>query len=51
MASEPEVGWRGENTAYHFKGIGLEAGPVEWLFSALAEQVAGMCRDADMRGV
>ena len=28
------------NPAYHFKRIGLEAGPLsQWLFSALAEQI------------
>ena len=39
VASEPEVLLAMlENPAYHFKRIGLEAGPLsQWLFSALAE--------------
>jgi transposase len=39
VASEPEALLAVLNTpAYHFKGIGLEAGPLsQWLFSALAE--------------
>src|SRR5258707_12208873 len=39
VASEPEALLAGlKNPAYHFKRIGLEAGPVsQWLFRALAE--------------
>src|SRR5450756_2716651 len=39
VASEPEALLRVlGNPAYHFKRIGLEAGPLsQWLFSALAE--------------
>src|ERR1700751_6134940 len=39
VASEPEVLLAMlKNPAYHFKRIGLEAGPLsQWLFSALAE--------------
>jgi transposase len=39
VASEPEALLAVlSNTAYHFKRIGLEAGPLsQWLFSALAE--------------
>ena len=39
VASEPEVLLAVlKNLAYHFKRIGLEAGPLsQWLFSALAE--------------
>ena len=42
VASEPAASAGGvENPAYHFKRIGLEAGPLsQWLYSALAE--AGM---------
>ena len=44
VASEPEDLLRIlSNPAYHFKRIGLEAGPLsQWLFSALAE--AGLWR-------
>jgi transposase len=37
VASEPEALLAVlKNAAYHFKGIGLEAGPVsQWLFSAM----------------
>ena len=36
VASEPDALL--EDPAYHFKRIGLEAGPLsQWLFSALAE--------------
>ena len=44
------------NPAYHFKRIGLEAGPLsQWLFSALAEIVfcntrMEMDNEAGMRG-
>ena len=39
VASEPEALLAGlKNPAYHFKRVGLEAGPLsQWLFSALAE--------------
>jgi transposase len=38
VASEPEALLAVQNPAYHFKRIGLEAGPLsQWLFSALAE--------------
>ena len=39
VASEPEALLAAlKNRAYHFKRIGLEAGPLsQWLFSALAE--------------
>jgi hypothetical protein len=39
VASEPEALLQVlKNPAYHFKRIGLEAGPMsQWLFSALAE--------------
>jgi transposase len=39
VASEPEALLAVlKNLAYHFKRIGLEAGPLsQWLFSALAE--------------
>ena len=39
MASEPEALLAVlKNPAYHFKRIGLEAGPLsQWLFSALAD--------------
>src|SRR4030081_932963 len=39
VVSEPEALWAVlKNPAYHFKRIGLEAGPLsQWLFSALAE--------------
>jgi hypothetical protein len=39
VASEPEALLRVlQNPAYHFKRIGLEAGPLsQWLFSGLAE--------------
>src|SRR5213079_627200 len=38
VASEPEALLAVLNPAYHFKRIGLEAGPLsQWLFSALAE--------------
>ena len=42
-----------KNDAYHFKRIGLEAGPLsQWLYSALAEVgLAGdLCRDAAHAG-
>ena len=49
VASEPEA-LRPvlRNSAYHFKRIGLEAGPLShWLFSVLAEQgPRDLCRDA-----
>jgi transposase len=40
VASEPEALLAVlKNLAYHFKRIGLEAGPLsQWLFSALAKQ-------------
>ena len=40
VASEPEALLQVlSNPAYHFKRIGLEAGPLsQWLFSALAEE-------------
>ena len=38
VASEPEALLAALTTRYHFKRIGLEAGPLsQWLFSALAE--------------
>jgi len=45
VASEPDVLLRVlTNPAYHFKRIGLEAGPLsQWLSSVLAE--AGLPRD------
>ena len=42
-----------KNPAYHFKRIGLEAGPLsQWLFSALAEAElpVSLCRDAAHAG-
>src|SRR5213593_2133841 len=54
VASEPEALLAVlKNLAYHFKRIGLEAGPLsQWLFSALAE--AGLpviwCRDTAHAG-
>src|SRR5262249_23161401 len=49
VASEPEALLAVlASPAYHFKRIGLEAGPLsQWLFSALAEdELAGdLCRD------
>ena len=54
VASEPEALLAVlKNPAYHFKRIGLEAGPLsQWLFSALAEAgLAGdLCRDAAHAG-
>ena len=43
VASEPEALLAVlKNPAYHFRRIGLEAGPLsQWLFSALAERAAG----------
>jgi hypothetical protein len=43
VASEPEALLQVlKNPAYHFKRIGLEAGPLsQWLFSALAEADKG----------
>jgi hypothetical protein len=39
VANEPEAFWAAlKHSAYHFKRIGLEAGPLsQWLFSAIAE--------------
>ena len=54
VASEPEALLQVlKNNAYHFKRIGLEAGPLsQWLYSALAEaELAGdLCRDAAHAG-
>ena len=54
VASEPEALLSVlANPAYHFKRIGLEAGPLsQWLFSALAEAELPvvMCRDAAHAG-
>ena len=46
VASEPEALLAVlKNLAYHFKRIGLEAGPLsQWLFSALAEALRGSLR-------
>jgi transposase len=50
VASEPEALLAVlKNLAYHFKRIGLEAGPLsQWLFSALAEAggIAPCCAQA-----
>jgi len=50
VASEPEALLQVlMNPAYHFKRIGLEAGPLsQWLFSALGEGglASDLCRDA-----
>ena len=50
VASEPEALLPVlKNPTYHFKRIGLEAGPLsQWLFSALAE--AGCRRSVSRRG-
>ena len=54
VASEPQALLKVlGNSAYRFKRIGLEAGPLsQWLFSALAEsRVTGdLCRDAAHAG-
>ena len=53
VASEPEALLAAlTNPGYHFKRIGLEAGPLsQWLFSALAKAVASdLCRDAAHAG-
>ena len=45
VASEPEALLAVlKNPAYHFKRIGLEAGPLsQWLFSALAAELPVVC--------
>jgi transposase len=53
VASEPDALLKVlKNPAYHFKRIGLEAGPLsQWLYSALADRFAGdLCRDAAHAG-
>ena len=54
VASEPEaLPAVLKNSAYHFKRVGLEAGPLsQWLFSALAEAefASGLRRDATHAG-
>jgi transposase len=51
IASEPEALLPVlTNPAYHFKRIGLEAGPLsQWLFSALAEACGRCCRRRSTR--
>ena len=55
VASEPEALLAVlKNPVYHFRRIGLEAGPLaQWLYSALAEAEfpVGLCRDAAHAGV
>ena len=55
VASEPEALLAAlTNSGYHFKRIGLEAGPLsQWLFSALAQEdrlASDLCRDAPHAG-
>src|SRR4051812_36109271 len=54
VASEPEALLAVlKNPAYHFKRVGLEAGPLsQWLFSALAEAglPGDLCRDTAHAG-
>ena len=54
VASEPEALLAGaEHSAYHFKRIGLEAGPLsQWLYQCTrrSELAGDLCRDAAHAG-